>query len=128
MKVRPRVRKMVVDELGELSAGSWRAGGERGAHGRRVRPERHIHGAACLGADVRDATPDDAGEIVAKQLITMMKACGIPNGVGGVGYTEQDVEALTTGAWAQQRLITNAAREVNRADLSNIFRGAMQYW
>jgi len=91
-------------------------------------PERHIHGAACLGADVRDAAPEDAGEVVAKQLIAMMKASGIPNGIGGVGYREQDVEALTTGAWAQQRLITNAAREVQRSDLSNIFRGALSYW
>ena len=91
-------------------------------------PERHIHGAACLGADVRDAAPEDAGEVVAKQLIAMMKASGIPNGIGGVGYREQDVEALTTGAWAQQRLITNAAREVQRSDLSNIFRGALNYW
>lgn len=91
-------------------------------------PERHIHGAACLGADVRDAAPEDAGEVVAKQLIAMMKASGIPNGIGGVGYREQDLEALTTGAWAQQRLITNAAREVQRSDLSNIFRGALSYW
>ena len=51
-----------------------------------------------------------------------------PNGIGGVGYREQDLEALTTGAWAQQRLITNAAREVQRSDLSNIFRGALSYW
>lgn len=91
-------------------------------------PQRHIHGAACLGADVRNAAPEDAGEIVAKQLIAMMKASGIPNGIGGVGYREQDIEALTSGAWAQQRLITNAAREVQRSDLSDIFRGALSYW
>jgi len=91
-------------------------------------PERHLHGAACLGADVRNAAPEDAGEVVAKQLIAMMKASGIPNGIGGVGYREQDVEALTSGAWAQQRLITNAAREVQRSDLSDMFRGALSYW
>lgn len=91
-------------------------------------PERHIHGAACLGADVKGATAADAGEIVATQLIKMMKATGIPNGVGGVGYFEADIAGLTKGAWAQQRLITNAPREVSEGDLSGLYRGAMRYW
>ena len=91
-------------------------------------PERHIHGAACLGADVRDATPEDAGEITAKQLIKMMRATGIPNGVGGVGYDESDVAALTKGAWAQQRLMTNAPRDISEGDVSALYRSAMHYW
>ena len=91
-------------------------------------PERHIHGAACLGADVRDAAPEDAGEITAKQLIKMMRATGIPNGVGGVGYDESDVAALTKGAWAQQRLMTNAPRDISEADVAELYRGAMRYW
>ena len=91
-------------------------------------PERHIHGAACLGADVRDAAPEDAGEITAKQLIKMMRATGIPNGVGGVGYDESDVAALTKGAWAQQRLMTNAPRDISEADVAELYRGAMRDW
>lgn len=91
-------------------------------------PERHIHGAACLGADVRDAAPGDAGEITAKQLIKMMRATGIPNGVGGVGYDESDVAALTKGAWAQQRLMTNAPRDISEGDVSALYRSAMRYW
>ena len=91
-------------------------------------PERHIHGAACLGADVRDAAPGDAGEITAKQLIKMMRATGIPNGVGGVGYDESDVAALTKGAWAQQRLMTNAPRDISEGDVSELYRSAMRYW
>ena len=91
-------------------------------------PERHIHGAACLGAEVKGATAADAAEIVAAQLIKMMKATGIPNGVGGVGYGEADVAALSKGAWAQQRLLTNAPREVSESDLGQLYRGAMRYW
>ncbi len=91
-------------------------------------PERHIHGAACLGADVKGATNDDAAEIIAKQLIKLMQATGIPNGVGGVGYGEADVAGLTKGAWAQQRLMVNAPREVSEADLAQLYRGAMRYW
>jgi alcohol dehydrogenase class IV len=91
-------------------------------------PERHIHGAACLGAEVKGAGNEDAAEIVAAQLIRMMKATGIPNGVGGVGYGEADVAALTKGAWAQQRLLTNAPRDISEGDLSQLYRGAMHYW
>ena len=91
-------------------------------------PERHIHGAACLGADVKGATNEDAGEIVAKQLIKMMQATGIPNGVGGVGYGEADVPGLTKGAWAQQRLMVNAPRDISEGDLAQLYRGAMRYW
>ncbi|MBE0612835.1 MAG: iron-containing alcohol dehydrogenase [Burkholderiales bacterium] len=91
-------------------------------------PERHIHGAACLGADTKGASDADAAEIIAGQLIKMMKATGIPNGVGGVGYGEADVAGLTKGAWAQQRLLTNAPRAVSENDLSDLYRGAMHYW
>jgi len=91
-------------------------------------PQRHLHGAACLGADTREARVEDAGEIVAGQLIKLMQATGIPNGVGGVGYGAADVADLTTGAWAQQRLLTNAPRPVSQADLSQLYRDAMRYW
>lgn len=91
-------------------------------------PERHIHGAACLGADTRDAAPDDAGEILARHLIKLMRATGIPNGVGGVGYGDGDVDALSAGALAQQRLLTNSPRAVGKSDLEALYRGAMKYW
>jgi hydroxyacid-oxoacid transhydrogenase len=91
-------------------------------------PERHLHGAACLGADVRGAADKDAGEILAQQLIRMMRATGIPNGIGGVGYGERDVGALAEGAYAQQRLMTNAPREITRDHLGRLFRGALAYW
>jgi len=46
-------------------------------------PQGHIHGAYCLGAEVKGARDEDAAEILAGQLIKMMKATGIPNGIGG---------------------------------------------
>jgi alcohol dehydrogenase class IV len=91
-------------------------------------PERHIYGAAWLGAETRGATNEDAAEIIAGQLIKMMKASGIPNGVGGVGYVDADVPDLTKGAWAQQRLLTNAPRDISESDLGTLYRGAMSYW
>ena len=83
-------------------------------------PERHIHGASCLGAEVDGASNDDAAEVISKQLIKLMQATAIPNGEGGVGYCEADVPGLTKGAWAQQRLMTNSPREVSQDDLANL--------
>jgi hydroxyacid-oxoacid transhydrogenase len=91
-------------------------------------PDRHLHGAECLGADVRGATPDDAGEIVAKRLIALMQATNIPNGLSAIGFGERDVDALTDGAFPQKRVINNAPRAVSREDLAGLFGGALRYW
>ena len=91
-------------------------------------PDRHLHGAECLGADVRGATPDDAGEIVAKRLIELMQATGIPNGLGAIGFGAADIDPLTDGAFPQKRVINNAPRPVTRDDLAQLFGGAMRYW
>jgi hydroxyacid-oxoacid transhydrogenase len=91
-------------------------------------PERHLRGAEWLGADARNAEPEDAGEVLAEHLIKLMRSTGIPNGISGVGYAEPDIDALSQGAFAQQRLLTNAPREVARDDLARLFRGAMRYW
>jgi alcohol dehydrogenase class IV len=93
-----------------------------------VSPERHLEAAQHLGADVRGATPGDAGEVLAGKLIHIMRAVGIPNGLGGVGYTEADVAALTEGAHPQQRLLQNAPREMTRPVLTDLFRQALRYW
>ncbi len=91
-------------------------------------PDRHLEGAACLGADVRGATPGDAGEVVAAALTTFMQRTRIPNGLSGVGYADADVPALTKGAIVQQRLLGNAPRQVGEAELASLFRGALRYW
>ncbi|MGZ6142699.1 MAG: hydroxyacid-oxoacid transhydrogenase, partial [Myxococcales bacterium] len=66
-------------------------------------PDRHLEGAALLGADVKGAAPDDAGALVAAALEKAMQATGIPNGLEGVGYSDRDLAALTAGAFVQQR-------------------------
>jgi len=91
-------------------------------------PDRHLRGAEWLGADTRGAAEKDAGEVLAKHLIRLMRETAIPNGVSGVGYGEGDVAALSEGAFAQQRLLTNAPRDIGRGDLERLFRGAMRYW
>jgi hydroxyacid-oxoacid transhydrogenase len=91
-------------------------------------PDRHLHGAQCLGADVRDARDEDAGEILASRIIAMMQATQFPNGLNAVGYGMDDVTALADGAFPQRRVLSNSPREVDIDGLRALFAGAMSYW
>ncbi len=91
-------------------------------------PERHLEAAGWLGADTRGAADDDAGEVVARRLIELMKSTRVPNGIGGVGYGTADAPALAKGAWAQQRLLVNSPREITEDTLADLYVGALSYW
>jgi hydroxyacid-oxoacid transhydrogenase len=91
-------------------------------------PQRHIEAARHLGADVSDADPEDAGTVLAEDLIRIMRAVGMPNGLSAVGYTEADGTSLADGAWPQQRLLQNAPIESDKPLLTNLFEGAVRYW
>jgi hydroxyacid-oxoacid transhydrogenase len=91
-------------------------------------PERHLRAAELLGGDVRGAAGDDAGEILARRIEWLMRAAAMPNGTGGVGYTDADAGALAAGACLQRRLLANAPREVTETDLTRLFGSALRYW
>jgi alcohol dehydrogenase class IV len=91
-------------------------------------PERHIDAAAALGADVRGVGPGDAGACLAGRVVELMRAAGVPNGVGGVGYGEKDLDTLTRGAIVQKRLVDNAPMPIDDAAMRSLFRGAIAYW
>jgi hydroxyacid-oxoacid transhydrogenase len=90
-------------------------------------PDRHLEAAACLGVDLRGAAPVDAGEIVAQTLIERMQQAGVPGGLEAVGYGPSDVPALVEGTIVQQRLLTNAPRDIGRDELGDVLRGALRY-
>jgi alcohol dehydrogenase class IV len=91
-------------------------------------PDRHLEGARCLGAKVRDATPEDAGEILADTLLKFMRETHFPNGLGAVGFSAADVDALVEGVLPQQRVIRNAPKEATREDLAALYHAALSYW
>ncbi len=93
-----------------------------------VSPERHLEAARLLGADAQGVGPDEVGEVLASELIRIMRAVGMPNGLSGVGYTEEDIPALANGAHPQQRLLQNAPREMSKPILADLFGKAMRYW
>jgi alcohol dehydrogenase class IV len=89
-------------------------------------PERHLEGAALLGADVRGAAgPSDAGEVLSAALERLMRSTGIPDGLSAIGYDEGDVDALVRGTIVQKRLLDNAPVGVGEPQLAALFRGAM---
>jgi alcohol dehydrogenase class IV len=91
-------------------------------------PERHFLAAEAIGNEMRDADKRDAGNILANSIIAMMKTTGIPNGLRAVGYTEEDLEDLTDGAFPQKRLIENAPLPIGRNQLKDLFKKALTYW
>ena len=91
-------------------------------------PERHWKAADAMGADLTDKNMEDGGEILADQIISMMRDTGIPNGLSGVGYSMSDLDALTDRSFAQKRLIDNGPLPVARNELKELFKDAMSYW
>ncbi len=91
-------------------------------------PERHMKAAEGMGADVEGAALEDAGNILADRVIDMMRQTDIPNGLRGVGYSEDDLEALTDRAFLQKRLLVNSPLPPDRDQLLGLFRDALSYW
>ncbi|MCV7194371.1 hydroxyacid-oxoacid transhydrogenase [Mycolicibacterium brumae] len=94
-----------------------------------VDPQRHLDAARLLsGNPALDAAPAEAGEALAGELISVIRAVGMPNGLGELGYAENDCAALVDGTWRQQRLLQNAPTPVSREDLAELFSAAQGYW
>ncbi len=91
-------------------------------------PARHLACAHGLGADTRGAGGADAGEVLAGRVIELMRATGMPNGLGALGFDERDLDALATGAERQYRVIKNGPVDVGREEIRQLYRGALRYW
>lgn len=91
-------------------------------------PDRHLTAALAMGADASGGVEEEAGDILADRVVHLMRATGIPNGLRGVGYSEEDLPKLVDKAFPQKRLLDNGPRPVSRDDLEGLFRGAMSYW
>jgi hydroxyacid-oxoacid transhydrogenase len=91
-------------------------------------PQRHLQAAALMGMDVAHSDLDAAGDILAGAIIQLMREIDMPNGLGAVGFTEDDIEDLVTGTLPQHRVTKLAPRPAEAADLRRLFRDAMSYW
>jgi hydroxyacid-oxoacid transhydrogenase len=91
-------------------------------------PERHLKAAEILGAKVHGARLEDAGKILADQIIEFMRDLHIPNGLRELGYQSSDIPALVEGTLPQHRVTKLSPRHFEPEDLAKIFREAMVTW
>src|SRR5205823_14416617 len=87
-------------------------------------PERHRRAALALGADGAGAGDSEVGEILARRVIEIMRALGVPNGLAAVGYTEADVPALVEGTLPQHRVTKLSPVPAGPEDLARLFRAS----
>ena len=91
-------------------------------------PERHIEAARLMGMDTANVPKGEAGDILARGIIDLMKKAKIPNGLSGVGYTAADADKLVEGTLPQQRVIGLSPRPFTPEDLKSLFLESMKCW
>jgi hydroxyacid-oxoacid transhydrogenase len=91
-------------------------------------PARHLEAARLMGADVAGAPPEAAGEVLAGAIVSLMRQTGMPNGLGAIGYTPDDVDALVAGTIVQHRVTKLSPRPASEDDLKALFLGSMSLW
>ncbi len=89
-------------------------------------PERHVRAAQLLAPNA--GLPTEAVDFLPMVLTDLMRDIDIPNGVGAVGFGEDDVPDLVEGTMKQQRLLATCPREVTEDDIAGIFRRSMSLW
>lgn len=88
-------------------------------------PERHLKAAETLGANVQGARLEDAGKILADQIIQIMHDLRVPTGLRELGYEPSDIPALVEGTLPQHRVTKLSPRPAGPEDLARIFEEAM---
>lgn len=91
-------------------------------------PERHLYAASLMGVNVSDASPEDAGELLACAIIDLMRHIGIPNGLSAVGFTADDVDALVAGTLPQHRVTKLSPRPASADDLRQLFLKSLRLY
>jgi hydroxyacid-oxoacid transhydrogenase len=89
-------------------------------------PERHRRAAQLL--DPRADEPNDPAEYLPTVLAALLRDIDIPNGIGAVGYDENDIPDLVDGTMKQQRLLATAPKDVTEDDIAGIFRRSIRLW
>ena len=91
-------------------------------------PEQHLEAARLLGVDTANSRMEDAGDILASTIISLMKETGMPNGLAAVGFTAEDVDKLVEGTLPQQRVTRLSPRPFTPEDLKKLFLDSLTCW
>ncbi|MFC2063364.1 hydroxyacid-oxoacid transhydrogenase [Chloroflexota bacterium] len=90
--------------------------------------ERHLEAAKLLGVDTSNVREDDAGDLLANAIISLMQETGMPNGLSAVGFTPEDVDKLVEGTIPQQRVLKLSPRSFTSTDLKQLFLDSLTCW
>lgn len=91
-------------------------------------PGRHLEVAKVLGANVDGVRLEDAGKVLADQIITFMQRLKVPNGLSAIGYSSEDIPALVEGTLPQHRVTKLSPRPAGPEELAAMFEDAMTAW
>lgn len=91
-------------------------------------PQRHLHAARLMGQDVRGASPEDAGDLLADAIVGLMQRVNVPNGLSAIGYSDGDLDKLVEGTLPQHRVVKLSPRPVGAEELRGLFRDSMTLW
>ncbi|HEU4515651.1 MAG TPA: hydroxyacid-oxoacid transhydrogenase [Nocardioidaceae bacterium] len=89
-------------------------------------PDRHVRAAELLAPG--SSRPADLRDYLPQVLADLMRDIAMPNGIGAVGYTDDDVDDLVEGTMKQQRLLATAPRDVTEEDAAAILRASLELW
>ena len=89
-------------------------------------PDRHLQAAAALGADVRDVSPSEAGDVLAERVLHFMRLTDQPMGIAAFGYTDADIPRLVEGTLVQARLLKLSPIDPTPSALSQLFRESLR--
>ncbi len=93
-----------------------------------VDPARHLTVAKLLGADTIAVGIDEAGDVLADRIVTIMRETGMPNGLAAVGIRESDLDALVAGTIPQHRVTKLSPRPASASELRALFSASMTCW
>ena len=91
-------------------------------------PKRHLDAARLMGVNVSAARAEDAGDLLAGAIITLLRKTAMPNGLKAVGFGPEDVDQLVAGTLPQHRVTKLSPRAANADDLKQLFLDSMTLW
>lgn len=91
-------------------------------------PALHLYAAGLMGVDTSNASPEDAGELLAGAVVDLMRETGMPNGLNAVGYGPDDVDQLVAGTLPQHRVTKLSPRPASAEDLEQLFLDSLTCW
>ena len=91
-------------------------------------PERHLDAARLMGVNVSEVRAEDAGDLLAGAIITLLRKTAMPNGLKAVGFGPEDVDQLVAGTLPQHRVTKLSPRAANADDLKQLFLDSMTLW